>query len=343
MLDRNSASVEIPFENSSPLSFDALDRQLKEQRPDFKATMVIVRNNPELAYQLRAGRSGMIYQDPYTGQLREPKSAGVHHVLHTLEEIHRWLGMKGEYRVVGKMINGVFNLAFLFLCLSGLYLWFPRKWSWRAWRPILWFVRRYKGKARDYNWHNVLGFWCMPVLTILVATAVVFSFEWAHKLVFTIAGEDAPGGTGPAILAVAPAVVPEPDAGMEKLSYDVIVEEMKGEYPGWEAIAINYPRPGAAKDDPLSLTLLYPALFTSRGWNALQVDPYRGDVLKKVGFKDRTPGVRARIWIRFLHTGEAFGIFGKIIAVLATAGSLVLVYTGFMLSWRRFFKRRVVR
>lgn len=55
-------------------------------------------------------------------------------------------------------------------------------------------------------------------------------------------------------------------------------------------------------------------------------------------FQDRGTGMKARVWIRFLHTGEAFGLIGKIVATLATAASLVLEYTGFALSWRRFFR-----
>lgn len=39
-------------------------------------------------------------------------------------------------------------------------------------------------------------------------------------------------------------------------------------------------------------------------------------------------------------TGAAFGLPGKVVATLATAASLVLVWTGFALSWRRFFPKR---
>lgn len=83
-----------------------------------------------------------------------------------------------------------------------------------------------------------------------------------------------------------------------------------------------------------------PAPFATAGRVQLYLDPFRGDVLRQVAFADRSPGLRARVWMRFLHTGEAFGLPGKIIATLATAASLVLVYTGFALSWRRFFPRR---
>lgn len=46
---------------------------------------------------------------------------------------------------------------------------------------------------------------------------------------------------------------------------------------------------------------------------------------------------------RTLHTGEAGGILGQTLAFLACIGGLVLVYTGFALSFRRFFKRPLRR
>jgi uncharacterized iron-regulated membrane protein len=91
------------------------------------------------------------------------------------------------------------------------------------------------------------------------------------------------------------------------------------------------------------MTVLEPASFQQRGRTQLSVDPYRGEILQKTGFADRSPGARARTWLRFLHTGEAFGLTGKIIAVIATLASLFLAYTGFALSYRRFFAKKPVR
>ncbi|WNZ58636.1 PepSY domain-containing protein [Myxococcus sp. MxC21-1] len=44
--------------------------------------------------------------------------------------------------------------------------------------------------------------------------------------------------------------------------------------------------------------------------------------------------------LRFLHTGEALGLLGQLVAAIASLGGVFLVYTGFALSWRRFFSRR---
>ncbi|NTV75308.1 MAG: hypothetical protein HGA66_14025, partial [Holophaga sp.] len=46
-----------------------------------------------------------------------------------------------------------------------------------------------------------------------------------------------------------------------------------------------------------------------------------------------------RAWMRFLHTGQALGGWGQLVAGLACLGALLLVYTGVALSWRRFFPR----
>ena len=42
---------------------------------------------------------------------------------------HRWLGAGGRERDAGRAVTGACNLAFLFLVVSGLYLWLPRKWT----------------------------------------------------------------------------------------------------------------------------------------------------------------------------------------------------------------------
>ncbi len=47
----------------------------------------------------------------------------------------------------------------------------------------------------------------------------------------------------------------------------------------------------------------------------------------------QSPGQRARSWLRFVHTGEQYGIVGQTIAGLASLAACFLVYTG--LAWRR--------
>ena len=70
--------------------------------------------------------------------------------------------------------------------------------------------------------------------------------------------------------------------------------------------------------------------------STMTLDGKTGEVLKTEVFSDQTPGTRARRLLRFAHTGEVGGVFGQTLAGLASAGAVVLAYTGIALSWHRF-------
>ena len=88
----------------------------------------------------------------------------------------------------GKAITGACNTAFLVLAVSGIYLWWPRRWSVESLKAIVLFRGGLAGKARDWNWHNVIGIWSAPVLIVLTASGMVISYRWASDLVYRAAG-----------------------------------------------------------------------------------------------------------------------------------------------------------
>ena len=84
---------------------------------------------------------------------------------------------------------------FLFIVLSGMYLWLPRVWKWIQFKNVLWFRGGLAPKARDFNWHNVIGFWSAVPLAIVVAGAVPISYPWASNLVYRIVGDTPPAAS----------------------------------------------------------------------------------------------------------------------------------------------------
>ena len=340
--DRRVARVSAP-EGARRLSLDALVSSAAEKRPGFRPTLFLVPSDPTSALELRAGREGALYVDPYSGAVSDPRSGAAHEILHTLEEWHRWLGLEGRGRPVGKLVTGVCNAALVLLCLTGLWVWLPRLPAGRAaWRRRLWFRRGLEGPARDRSWHDVFGFWTLPVLAILAGTAVVFSFEWGHRLVFAAFGEEAPAARGPGMLAGPPVSLPDGPPGRTPLPLETIHAAAAALHPGHEAIALPL-APTEGPPRPLDVVVFEPAPFQTRGRVQLKVDPFTGRVLSTFGWADRSAGTRARVLIRFLHTGEALGWPGRIVAVAASALSLLLVYTGFTLSWARFRRWRLRR
>lgn len=336
-IDRDVRYVTAPA-GTPRMTLDQLDSAVNAQYPDFKTTARTIPRAPNAAYEFRAGRDGTLYVNPYTGTANEPKSKAMHDALRLVVAWHRYLGMDGDGRAVGKLITGIANLAFLFICISGVYMWWPRSWSPKAWRPAVWFVGRIKGRARDFNWHNVFGCWSALVLIVIVAGGVMISFQWANRLVFRMAGEEPPArGQNQA-----PALGVPLSTERAPMTRDALLAAVARRYPDWQSISFDATSLSKETNSiaALNVTVLEPASFQARGRTQLSIDPYRGEILRKISFDDRSAGTRARTWLRFLHTGEAFGFVGKVVAAIATFASLFLAYTGFALSYRRFFPRK---
>ncbi len=206
--------------------------------------------------------------------------------------------------------------------------------------PLLLLKTGFKGRARDFNWHNVCGFWAQPVVLVLALTAVAISFEWGHRLVFILAGEEPPKSRNYGMMAVPPPSVPAPAPGTTPVPLDTCFAHIAAAFPNWESITLeSMPDPAGSPLEPLEFGVTVPDHMPSRAYIPVKSHPFTGEILQQVPFQDRSVGLQARVWIRFLHTGGAFGLPGKIIASLATAALLVLVWTGFALSWHRFFRR----
>lgn len=275
--------------------------------------------------------------------------------------------------MIGKAINGACNIAFCFLALSGLYLWMPRSWSWRSVKAIAFIDWKFSGKARDFNWHNVIGLWCAPGLILLTLTAIPISYRWGSNLVYRLVGEEPPQQQGPGGAAPAPALeIKRPSPEARPLPYDVIVKQVQDKFPRWELItlrsggfqrggqpqgapvasaagAATTARPEGRRAEgggprgtpqPLTVTIREPGSWPRTATTTLTLNPFTGEEIKREGFGDFSAGRQLRTWTRFLHTGQALGWAGQFIAGLACLGGCFLVYTGFALSWRRFFFKK---
>ena len=357
--ERDVRRVEPPVPGAPRLSIDELQRKFREARPELRATVITVSTDPGDAVAFAVDRGVTCYLNPYTGAARQPTTTKARDFMRLMTDLHRWLALGGDNRATGKAVTGACNLAFLFLAVSGLVLWWPRKWRTKGLKRSLWFLRDATGHARDWNWHNVIGFWFLPVLIVLTASGAVISYRWASDLVYQAAGETppVPGGPGSSSIKVV-----QPPAGGRPLSYDALLVALQATSPGAESVTFRLggfgPRaPGedrrvatstsdedrrgdARPPQAVSVTVKLPGVWPRIATTTLSLDPYTGAVLTREGFTDFSTGRRARTWLRFLHTGEALGLAGQFVAGLACIGGCFLVYTGLALAMGRFLGRK---
>jgi uncharacterized iron-regulated membrane protein len=379
-----------PIPGTKPLSVDEMLTRAELDRPGKKPTSLAVSSDPGQAVVLSYGRSESAYMNPYTGATVDQGAAGTRSFMRVLTDWHRWLGRDEQGRSVGKAITGAANVAFLFLAVSGLVLWMPRKWSVESIKSVVLFRWRARGKARDWNWHTVGGFWLSPVLIVLTITGMVISYRWASDLLYRVAGSPpplaaaGPGGPGGA----ATVTVRKPEAPTQPLSYAALAAIAQQAVPQWDLLTLRFvsndrrgggggggapsvgggggsargPREGEGRrsresarsadvqagegskgSDSVSavnFSVRERGALPQYGSVQLWLDPYTGAVLKREGYAELNSGRKLRMWFRFLHTGEALGMMGKLVAALASLGGAVLVWTGFALAWRRFRSRR---
>src|ERR1044072_4270050 len=183
--DRNMRTVQPQAER---LSAEALFAKVREARPDLKPTGLTLQSDPTAAASFALGRDGVLYVNPYTGDVTGESAKGVRSFFQVVTDWHRWLGTSGDGRATGRAVTGACNAAFLVLAISGPYIWWPKKWTRNSLSSITRLKRGLKGRARDFNWHNVTGFWCALVLVILTATGMVMSYQWANNLLYTMTG-----------------------------------------------------------------------------------------------------------------------------------------------------------
>ena len=138
------------------------------------------------------GRRQTLYVDRYTGEIRGDGDTRMRRFLRSVMYWHRWFAVSDDNRAIGRAVTGAANLGFLFLVVSGFYLWWPRTWTRRLLRNVTWFRRGLGPKARDFNWHNVIGFWLAVPLLIIVFSGAMISYRWVGNLIHFAVGETPP-------------------------------------------------------------------------------------------------------------------------------------------------------
>ncbi len=313
-----------------------------ELDPEAEPVSVTYRADPRAPAAVALGTRA-IYVNPHTAEVYgDGTGARLRTFFTTIVNWHRYVAQAGDSRPRGKAITGAANLAFLFIVLSGMYLWWPRSLRWAAVRQVVWFRRGLPGKARDFNWHNTLGFWSALPLALIVYSGVVISYPWATNMVYRAVGEAPPppaaaarASAPPARPRVAPPARPAND-GFDSGQLDSIVAKAKAADPDWNILVLRLP---SVAGGPVSVALDageggQPHLRRTVFFDA------HGEIERVEDPSSLTRGRRLRNFLRFAHTGEVAGRPGQTVAGLVSAAGAVLVYTGVALAIRRFRKWR---
>ncbi len=348
-----------PAAGTTHLDIETLLAKVHETKPDLNPSGITWKADPAMPVTLSLGKEGIFFANPYTGEFLGEGHRAWHDFFHATTEWHRFLTGTGLPKEVGKAITGAACLIFSLLLISGIYLWWPRHWRWTNVRAVILFNTKLRGRVRNWNWHNVFGFWsALPQLCIIL-TGLIMSYGWANNLLFTLTGSEPPpprerpAGGGPGGKREGgmgrpegagqrgpggpreggPAVTPPSLTGLEPL-----LAQARQQIPDWASLSLRMPqKPGA----PFPLMVDRGGRGQVQLRTMLNLDVAQGKVLPSPDdLQQQNLGRRLRMYARFLHTGELFGLIGQTVAALCTFATLILIWTGFALAFRRFFPKR---
>lgn len=318
----------------------ALDSLLTILRNDGQGvpTQLVVRNSPRAPIEARFGRERTLFLNPSTAEIIGQPSTRARAFFGAVERFHRSLGL-GMQSAFGRGLTGAANLAFLFMLLSGIYLWVPKLFSVTSFKARLLFRSGLWGRAREWNWHNVIGIWTAVPLLFIVVTGVIISYPWASNLLYKLTGTQPPAGgwrgerdargAGP---RHGDASAASPAAPVQYQSLDNLALVARGQIAGWRSITIDVPD---SQDRTLNVSIDKSIGGQPEQVMQLVINRQSGKVETIRSFSDNNAGRKLRAWARFLHTGEEFGVAGETIAAGACLGAVFLVWTGLSMAVRR--------
>jgi len=228
----------------------------------------------------------------------------------------------GEH--IGGMITGVSVTCFFLMLLSGLVIWWPKRWTPKAIRTKLLIKSGTGPKRFNYDLHNVLGFYVLIPALIISITGMVFAFDWAdHSVQFVANGAQ----------VVKKRKIPEstPNKDYALLAIDGAVEQVLRKHTGADMFSIRFRE---KETDPLDIQVRLASKRTHRfAW--YYFDRNTGKQILSYGDQDIKGGEKIKSMNYDLHTGAYAGLPTKILAFLVSLICSSLPLTGFMIWYNK--------
>lgn len=265
-----------------------------------------------------------VYVNQYTGQILAVYDEK-YDVFNILKYIHWGLLLNSEW---GPYVVGIPTVLFIIMLITGIILWWPKNKNARKGR--FWFnwenIKNWKRK--NYDLHNILGFYTSFIALIMSVTGIYFAYPYV-KNTFNLAISgywEQPKEKE----------IKSPDSLMVKSDavFDIAALQAEKLYAGSSSfrITLNGKNKKGKELKNLPVTVYgQDGRFSER--NLLTFDKYSGKLLANKPHHKLKAAEKYANANYDVHTGSYFGLFGKIIWFIAGLICTSLPVTGFLVWW----------
>lgn len=267
-------------------------------------------------------RLSMIYMNPYTGEvLKYDKTI---HFFFAMAHLHAEM-LLGP---VGRWIIGIATIIFVLSTLTGLVLWWPRRWT-RSTRQASFTIKwKAKFKRLNYDLHNVFGFYSLILCFVLGTTGLILFFQPMMDLTMKSFG---------ATTVDWHKELPKADSNKVFMDAFPVMDQTFKEYPKKKVIkywVYDYHKSGVFAFHVADMA----GLKSDENNDILYFDKYDGTaypITQEMHLHNKVEN-----WVWQLHMGQWLGQIGKFSTFIAGVISTSLPITGFLIWWGRRKKKK---
>ncbi|WP_227459013.1 PepSY-associated TM helix domain-containing protein [Cupriavidus pauculus] len=285
---------------------------------------VFIAYYPIKGEQAGAGRFRQVMIDPITLAVKGERLWGVpglsrQQIMPTVFHLHRYL-LSGD---TGKTITGITGMMLLVAVLLGVVLWWP-KLKLRALKQSVRIAHGGSWSRFVYTLHRAGGIFVAPVLATIAFSGWYLNLpKWVTPIIASV-------------MTVSPPAKHQSDTpppGVHAITPAQAMTAAQQQFPGALVTRVSLPRkPGDAYEVRLRQE---GEVRADSGATRLWLDAYTGRPLGVRDPHDAQPGDTLINWLFPLHTGEAFGVWGRAFITVFGLVPLVFALTGVLIWWKR--------
>lgn len=340
LLSAGKYRAQKPAGISAPLPAETLMAGVQDSFPGHNLTTVFIPEDKDQCWQItmrrpdqkkegaRPDKASMgkstgarnisLLVNPYTGAIQGNTRGSA--FFPTVEKLHRYLLFDPS---VGKIITGTAVLIFVFIIISGLIIWLPKKA--RQLRQGLVFKKHSHWKRRNYDLHRILGFYTAFPLLFIALLGLTWAFDWYNTGFKKMMGVYKPKSN-----KEQKQVHIDTAAARFTMADYLKTAEARLPYAGNWRIQL----PG--HDNPaVTLSKFHSGFWAPATADKVQINPATGEIAKVEIFAEKKLGEQIALSVRPLHTGNIYGGFTKIIYLLISLIAASLPITGTFIWWNK--------
>ncbi len=326
ILDFTAGDAKYVEVTGEPVPAEEIMESIQQYDPNLQVSQMVFFQDPKRSIRVRAfhketGRLNFIYLNPYTAALLKVDYTG--HFFFVTAHLHSHLMI----RQFGGWVVLVATAIFFVSCVTGLILWWPKRWTKKTRQDSFTVKWKAKFKRLNYDLHNVYGFYSLLLCFILSLTGIIIFFHGAADAIIKTFG-----GSEEHIDVALPQVVEgKPSLDYAQYAYKALAEHPEKQNAGIWVYSLD--EVGA-----YVFQLGVSGLKSTEKLDLAIFDRYTGAKLEVPRPYIVHEQVENTIWQ--LHMGQWWGQFGKLSTFLAGVVATSLPITGFLIWWGRRKKKK---